>query len=99
MSPNESVTPDSHEVSGLERNHCQTPTDLDPGAPAPVDGDPSSAATESVADEQQPTCEDDLPRLAQAHLLGRRQPRRRGKRLVLPADQPDPVSPQQRLLL
>jgi transposase InsO family protein len=99
MSPNELVTPDPQDGSGPEKDRCQTPSDLNPGSAVPLDCDPGSTASQPVADEQQPTCEDDLPGLAQAHLLGRRQPRRRGKRLVLPADQPDPVSPQQRLLL
>jgi transposase InsO family protein len=99
MSPNEFVTPNPQDNSEPAKDHCQTPSDLDPESPAPLDGDPGSAPTQPVVDEQQPNWEDDLPGLAQAHLLGRRQPRRRGKRLALPADKPDPVSPQQRLLL
>jgi transposase len=49
--------------------------------------------------EQHLDAEDDLPALARAHLPRRGRPRGRGKRLVLPADKPEPVSPQQRLLL
>src|SRR5580700_5330255 len=96
MSPNEFVTPVSDDAVGPQQDPCPTPGDPGPPAAAPAD---STLATQPVADEQQAPWEEDLPGLARAHLARRGRPRGRGKRLVLPADKADPVSPQQRLLL
>jgi len=52
-----------------------------------------------TADEQQAAWQDDLPALARANLPRRGRRPGRGKRLVLPDDKPEQVSPQQRLLL
>ncbi len=98
MSPNEFVTPASQGV-GPERDHRHHPTDLGPPAAVPPDSEPDTPATQPLADEQQPVGEDDLPALARAHLPRRGRRPGRGKRLVLPDDKPEPVSPQQRLLL
>jgi transposase InsO family protein len=99
MSPDEFVTPVSQAQSGPQDDPCPTPPHLDPSAAIPADSLPTAAAQPPRPGEQAPTWEDDLPALARAHLRPGNSPRRRGKRLVLPADQPEPVSPQQRLLL
>ena len=99
MSPNDFVTPVSQGGIGSERGHCPTPMDLDPPMAPQPGGEAGTPVNQPAAQEQQPPWEDDLPALAQAHLRRRGRPRGPGKRLVLPAEKPDPVSPQQRLLL
>jgi len=99
MSPNEFVTPVSQGGSAPDTDGCQTPPDVDPPTAVPLLSESGTAATQAVADQQQPTWLDDLPALARAHLRRRGRARGHGKRLVLPGDKPDPVSPQQRLLL
>jgi transposase InsO family protein len=99
MSPDEFVTPVSQAQSGPQDNPCPMPPHLDPAAAIPADSLPAAAAQPPRPGEQAPTWEDDLPALARAHLRPGNPRRRRGKRLVLPADQAEPISPQQRLLL
>jgi transposase InsO family protein len=100
MSPNEFVTPVSQGGISPETDGCQTPPDVHPATAVPLTSEPGTPATEAIADEQQPNSENNLPALARGHWPRRgRRPGGRGKRLVLPADKPDPVSPQQRLLL
>jgi transposase InsO family protein len=99
MSPNEFVTPVSPGAVGPERDPGPIPPDHEPGAAAASGGAPAAAASPPGADEEPPGWPDDLPALARAHVLRGGRPRGRGKRLVVPADKPAPVSPQQRLLL
>jgi transposase InsO family protein len=99
MSPNEFVSPDAPDGKDPERDPCQTPPDFHPPAPDPLLDEPHSPAKKPAADEQEPDAPDDLPGLARAHLPRRGRPQGRGKRLALPAAKPDPISPQQRLLL
>jgi transposase InsO family protein len=99
MSPNEFVSPQSDGDIGPEEDHCQTPPDLGPQAAPPLGGQPQTPASQPLAQEQVPGWQDDLPALARAHLPRRGRPHGRGKRLALAADKPEPISPQQRLLL
>ena len=88
MSPNDFTDSVSPLPDGLVQDGCQAPPDPQPGGPA----EPEENA------EQLPLDEHGLHGLGRAGLPLRR-PRTRGKRLVLPAEKPEPVSPQQRLLL
>ena len=99
MSPNEFLSPVSQGGIAPESDGCPKPPDVESRTAVPLSSEPGTAATQALADEHQPNWEDDLPALARAHLPRRGRPGGRGKRLVLPADKPEPVSPQQRLLL
>jgi transposase InsO family protein len=99
MSPNEFVSPDAPDGKRPEREACQTPLPLHPPATDPLRDEPQDPAPEPAAQDQGPDGDDDLPALARSHLGRRGQPRGRGKRLALPAAKPDPISPEQRLLL
>ncbi len=99
MSPSEFIPPSQEsdfprESSGLPvPDGGSNPT----GRPPTEDGLPTS---ESPADEVPPLWDTDgLPALARAGLLGRTRRRPRGKSLVLPADKPSPISPEQRIIL
>src|ERR1700722_10245964 len=99
MSPNEFVSPHSPGSVGSPADHCQTPPHPEPAAVAPRGDAPPAPASPPSAEEQEPGWADDLPALARSHLPRRPRPQTRGKRLVLPAEKPEPISPQQRLLL